>query len=235
MSSGRYPFCFALAAWLACGTAWAEGEGTSWTDPPARPASQEPANPADVKPAETKPPESARSERAPEPARNEPTQAQSPPAPTQTAPTQPAPTQAERRQEQIRRAVARSTAQREAEAAARAARTPRRSVVERPASVQHFVERVAPPRERRAALRRTLRRPVYGYADPAPVYGRYGAEPVMRGQQVWDEDAMPDLRARRIAQARSAGYLVMRSRSYAYPDGTVVRRFSPFGGDDFYE
>ena len=41
--------------------------------------------------------------------------------------------------------------------------------------------------------------------------------------------------ARRIAQARSAGYLVMRSRSYAYPDGVVVRRLAPLGEYDFYD
>ena len=230
MSSGRFPFSLALAACLACGAAWAEGEGTSWTDPPARTAPQEP-----VKPPETKPPEPARTERPPEPATGEPTQArQSQPVPTQAAPTQAAPTQAERRQEQIRRAVARSTAEREAEAAARTARTPRRRLVERPAPPRHMVERPlrmserpAPYlRESRVARPRSLRRTVYGYADPIPAHGRYEADP-----QAWDEG--PDDRASRIGQARSAGYLVVRSRSYAYPDGTVVRRLSPIGGYDY--
>ncbi|WP_342149433.1 hypothetical protein [Methylorubrum sp. SB2] len=225
MSSGRFSFCFVLAACLVSGAAWAEGEGegTSWTDPPARTAPQEPA-----KPAEAKPPEPARTERAPEPAPREPTQArQEPPAPTPSAPTQ-----AEQRQEQIRRAVARSTAEREAEA--RGIRTPRRSVVERPAprSVERprrMSERLPPSylRERHAFRPRSLRRPVYGYADPMPAYERYEA-----GPPAYDG---PDYRARRLAQARSAGYLVMRSRSYAYPDGTVVRRLTPISGDDFYD
>ncbi|KQT57254.1 hypothetical protein ASG52_04130 [Methylobacterium sp. Leaf456] len=221
MSSGRFSFCFAVAACLVSGAAWAEGEGegTSWTDPPARTAPQEPAKRA----------ESTRTERAPEPATREPTQArQTPPAPTPSAPTQ-----AEQRQEQIRRAVARSTAEREAEA--RGIRTPRRSVVERPAP-QRSIERPRrmserlPPsylRERQAARPRSIRRPVYGYADPMPAYERYEAGPPAY--------AVEDYRARRLAQARSAGYLVMRSRSYAYPDGTVVRRLSPIGGDDFYD
>ncbi len=231
MSSGRFSFWFVLAACLVSGAAWAEGEGegTSWTDPPARTAPQEPAKSPEVKPAEAKPPESARTERPPEPAPREPTQArQEPPAPAQAAPTQ-----AEQRQEQIRRAVARSTAEREAEA--RGIRMPRRSVVERPAP-QRSVERPRrmserlPPsylRERQAVRPRSIRRPVYGYADPMPAYERYEAGPPAY--------AMDDDRVRRLAQARSAGYLVMRSRSYAYPDGTVVRRLAPIGGDDFYD
>ncbi|SFL64944.1 hypothetical protein [Methylorubrum salsuginis] len=237
MSSGRFSLCLALAACLASGAASAEGdgEGTSWTDPPARTAPQEVA-----KPAEPKPPEPARTERAPEPERNAPTQArQDPPAPPRSSPPQSspppvAPTQAEQRQEQIRRAVARSTAEREAEA--RGVRMPRRSVVERPAISQRSVERPRrmserlPPsylRGRQASRPRSIRRPVYGYADPMPAYERYGA-----GPSAYDG---PDAQARRIAQARSAGYLVMRSRSYAYPDGIVVRRLSPLGGDDFYD
>lgn len=236
MLSGRFPFCLVLAAWLVGGVALAqaEGEGTSWTDPPARTAPQEPGTPAD-KPPDAKPPEPARTERPPEPAvKSEPTQARrSPSAPAQPAPT---PTQAEQRQEQIRRAVARSTAQREAEAA-RAARMPRRSVVERPAPPRRHVERPlrlserpAPSvRESLAARPRSLRRPVYGYADPVPAYDRYEG-----GPRVWDEGP-PDGRARRIAQARSAGYLVIRSRSYAYPDGVVVRRLAPLGEYDFYD
>lgn len=38
-----------------------------------------------------------------------------------------------------------------------------------------------------------------------------------------------DGRAERIDRARAAGYLVMHSRSVAYPDGTLVRSLTPFG------
>lgn len=251
MSSGRFPYPLVLALLIASGSAWAQettgGEASSWTDPPARTAPQEPekaplAAPEAKGPAkgpDAKEPESARAERTPEPSRIE---------PSKTQPLKTEPTLAERRQEQIRRAVDRSTAEREAEA--RGVRVPQRSVVERPvarrsgARPQRFSERLAPRLRERQVVerqvverpvpqRRSLRRPVYGYADPmpvGPVDSRYRG-----GPPVWDEGPGPDLRSRRIAQARSTGYLVMRSRSYAYPDGTVVRRFSPLGADDFDE
>lgn len=231
MSSGRFPLGFMLVALLACGPALAQetpgGEASTWTDPPARTAPQEPSKSETPAAPEPKGPEPARAERVQVPARIDPPRAQ--------------PTRAEIRQEQIRRAVALSTQQRAAEAAARAARTPRRSVVERPVQTRRVVERPRPvveraaprPRERLAYQPRSLRRPVYGYADPEPVgpaYGRYEAGPPMREPRMWAEG--PDYGAHRIAQARSAGYIVMRSRSYGYPDGTVVRRLSPLGADE---
>lgn len=234
MSSGRIPFLLLAGALIAGGPAWAQepsgGEATSWTDPPARTAPQEPekAQPAapEAKAPESKRTEPARAERAREPQKTDPQKTES----TQAEQRQ------DQRQDQIRRAVERSTREREAEA--RGVRVPRRSVVERPAPrrlavrTQRFSERSAPRlRERQALSRRSIRRPVYGYADPMPVASvdsHYHG-----GPSAWDEGPGPDFRARRIAQARSAGYLVVRSRSYAYPDGTVVRRLAPLGAEDF--
>lgn len=253
MSSGRSPLCLALFAVLTLGPARAQDAGPStWTDPPARTAPEDASRGKSPEDASRDTPNTdARKATAPvaqEPRREETARTGEAPAPNRPAPEKVEPTQAERRQEQIRRAVARSTAEREAEAAARATRTsqraalrrlPPRPVVERVERPQRLSERATPrPRERQAALYRSVRRPVYGYADPEPVdtfHGRYEAGPPAWNPRRWDEGAMPDDRARRIAQARAAGYLVMRSRSYAYPDGTVVRRLSPGGPMGYYD
>lgn len=193
-----------LAALLTCGPALAQDtSGGSWTDPPARTAPETPA----PKPAETPAPalETARTDRA----------ASRPEATVRRS--------AKFRRETIRRAAP----ERRAEASRPAPRPVR--LAERRASPRPVV------RERQASSRPRFRGPVYGYADPEPAFPRYGrvyaGYPVGAPPESWDE-APDELRARRIARARAAGYLVMRSRSYAYPDGTVVRRLAPLGEFD---
>lgn len=238
MSIGRLSVLAMLCAVLVGGPLQAQepasGEASFWTDPPARAAPQESAPTASPATEPTRAEPKQAGQRRNSPLRENETPAKLDAA---TAEKPSAPTRAELRQEAIRRAVARSTAQREAEAAARSARTTRRSVVERAAPTRRLSERLAPrQQERRASFARPVRRPVYGYADPVPLGPAYGREEgrfVRRGSPVWQDEVAFDVRARRLAQARSAGYLVMRSRSYAYPDGTVVRRFSPFDGDDY--
>lgn len=238
MSIGRLSVLSMLCAVLVSGPLQAQepasGEASTWTDPPARAAPQEPAPTVSpvTEPTRAEPKQTA-------PRRSPPVRENATPAKLDEATSEkpPAPTRAELRQEAIRRAVARSTAQREAEAAARSARSTRRSVVERAAPTRRLSERLVPrQQERRVSFARPVRRPVYGYADPVPLgpaYGRDEGRIMMRGSPVWQDEARFDARARRLAQARSAGYLVVRSRSYAYPDGTVVRRFSPLDGDDY--
>ncbi|MFG5121478.1 hypothetical protein OWC43_22530 [Methylorubrum sp. POS3] len=251
MSIGRLTRLAVFGFVLTCGPSWAQepagGEASSWTDPPARTAPSEPARTSAPSPEPPRSEPRQAEQRQTAPVRANPVPSKADPAMSERATPPAEPTAAELRQDAIRRAVARSTAQREAEAAARdarAARVARRSVVERAEPKrrsaepsQRFSDRLAPrPYERRTSFARSMRRPVYGYADPVPYdpgYGRSEGRAAMRPSPIWQGEGEFDDRARRLAQARSAGYLVMRSRSYAYPDGTVVRRLAPIDGDDF--
>ncbi|WP_232628571.1 hypothetical protein [Methylobacterium sp. Leaf118] len=206
----RLPLLLALLLTGGPGLAQ-EPSGGSWTDPPARAVPETPA----PKPAETR-------AAAPEPPRTE-------PATRRAEAKARRPVEARRetsRREAIRRAARRATIERQAEASRPAPRPSR--LVERRISPRAVVrERVASPRPR-------FRGPVYGYADPEPMafprYGRvYAADPMGAPPEAWHE-AADEFRARRIARARAAGYLVMRTRSYAFPDGTVVRRYAPLDG-----
>ena len=87
------------------------------------------------------------------------------------------------------------------------------------------------------------------------VAARRMPEPVYRGSYAWryappayENEAGPYRRAyaprmagwgglaggrtSRIAQAQAAGYIVMRSRTYEYPDGTQFRSYRPLGYED---
>lgn len=66
----------------------------------------------------------------------------------------------------------------------------------------------------------------YGRADPYDA-GDSASAWTSRRLNGW-EGLLGDSRASRIAQARAAGYKVMRSRTYQYPDGRRVRLLLPY-------
>lgn len=91
--------------------------------------------------------------------------------------------------------------------------------------VERFYRRVASRRDRWIERNDDEMPVMVPYDRPdAPMYaGRRSAG--------WGE-LLGDNRARRIAQARAAGFLVMRSRTIEYPDGRRVNTLTPYDGGD---
>lgn len=69
----------------------------------------------------------------------------------------------------------------------------------------------------------------YAMGGERSAYRGYGYEPyrAVRGDDPFDDD-----RADRIASARAAGYLVMRSRTYTYSDGARFQSVRPYFPED---
>lgn len=105
-----------------------------------------------------------------------------------------------------------------------------RPIVER----RSYAERSSGPHYRYRIASRPIMTP-YGYGDPDAVqpsayepYAGYGYATRRAG---WGS-LLGSERDRRIAEARAAGYLVMRAQTVALPDGTLVRRLRPLDADD---
>ena len=210
---------------------------STWTDPPVRGAAGPKAS--DTSPESGKPTENAAAPDKAEPTLGKPTLGKPTPGkPTERAagPEKPAPvadrTQAARRSAKLRReqirVAARSPSSAQGPRYGRVARLHdtdtsrwRRHLTER-RSYAYRAYRSRPARDTtRFAMRDERNDAAYGYGAPyrsrrAGWGGLIGGAP---------ED--------RFTQARAAGYIVMRARSYAYPDGTRVRELTPYEPDGF--
>lgn len=207
-------------------------ETATWTDPPAREEASG-APPATRKPADRPATEPAIQ---PGPARAEPGQARAAggavadPAKSDLAKADLA--KADRTRAAPRRAVAArpvaarsSTKAVPARRSAAAARPARAVVADRAPAPR----RIAQPRirPRLVEARPVEARRVFVPAGEAARFPEQ-AYPDSARRAGWD-GLLGDERARRIARAREAGYLVMRAREVVYPDGRVVRTLHPLG------
>ncbi|MET0257145.1 MAG: hypothetical protein ABW179_01055 [Methylobacterium sp.] len=108
------------------------------------------------------------------------------------------------------------------------ARRPGR-VVERPA------RRVAERNARRSGRVYASAPEPYAFGNDDPNEGRgYAAVGARRRLAGW-HGLIDDNRASRIARARESGYTIMRMQTYAYPDGTRVRRMVPYDAGGYGE
>lgn len=219
MFGARYgSFALVMGMIFASGSVLAQTEtpGT-WTDPPVRgaatPSVPEAAKAADsasapetAAPDTGKPMESAGSPEKAAPARAAKTKA--------VAEARPVRRSATVRRAQIRRVAARAPTVAETHRHRAVAEGPRVRA-ERHGDASRVV-RSAPPRYKYYAWRRN--NPAYDEPDASPYRSRRAGW----GGLIGDEGS------RQIAQARSAGYLVMRSRTYDYLDGTRIRMLSPY-------
>ena len=212
------------------GLAQAETSGT-WTDPPVRGA-------AEQKPADAAKP----TEKAAAPEKAEPSPAK--PVETASGPEKGRPVASERQRSASAARPTHRSAKLRREHIRVAAQS--RPVAEAPLRRPHY-GRVARAHEqasaRHAAHRRFGERRLYAYRPFRSEQPRYTRREAMPNAE---DGGVPTYGARRagwggligdnpedrIAQARAAGYLVVRSRTYSYSDGTRVREltpYSPFG------
>ena len=196
---------------------------STWTDPPARGAAGPKAS--DNSPESGKPTENAAT-----PDKTAPTPAK--PVERAAGPEKPAPVadraratqrSAKLRREQIRVAARSPSSVQASIRRPRYGRVARLHDADTPRWRRHLTERRShayrsrPPRDTaRFAMRDERDDAAYG--DRSPYRSRRA------GWGGLIEEAPQD----HLAQARAAGYIVMRSRTYAYPDGTRVRELTPY-------
>ncbi|WP_236960324.1 hypothetical protein [Methylobacterium durans] len=128
-------------------------------------------------------------------------------------------------------ARAAGTGRKAVRAAAAPARHPVRTVRAHPhgrVAVRTFRQSPAPSRTARVVratpytaspYAATPARYPYAVAGPVPAGYGYGY-------------TVPDERLRRIREAQTAGYIVLRQRSVVFPDGRSLRTYRPYEGDD---